>query len=1345
MNRKFIVAIICSMLLLFISYPVSFCGAQCSKEGDPAFFATFEDTLQGYPGETVSNELGPANMGFVSSTCTGSDTFCVYITDTKGWSIYGHQDVSFVLDPGYFIWLSIYIEVQDDADAGDRDTVIATISFSNADLDCVTGCGDCENPNWYNGNPYYYMDTTIVIVTEPISIYITQDTLTLIDQGCPYAGVLFSICNGYLSPTTSYEYTITSRGHIGPQVDTSGTVLYLPGGECGDVLALIDASEAEMSDMDTLTIIAWTMEAPVQYDTCVQLVMVIEPEFVPLFSATSFFILVIFFISIAALFIMKRSKVTVKNMCIAAMCAGMATALATGSEAKEKKLNVKEIQGAGRIPETTVIPDYSRQMHKSAATDTYTIVRYEFGLSNWQGWTRVDNTAQVDTFWHVDDFSGLSGGLVPLEGSKSMWCGTRPDNSDDYLCGWVSAPGYGNYWNQILISDPLSIPPPCSFSYKMFIDSEEGHDLVFVEYDAGGLNWQKLATHDGLEYIDANHTIMVYTGMDDLVKDRRLLASGGRTKFRISFISDGAFSDQDGLWNTDGACIIDSITISGSQGVVDHEDFESASVGDKNCGIWHADVPTPFGSYSGLTSSLIDKDPCNDNFLSQVIFFSGSTEMSTAYPGLYNTPFCKGAGEIKAPCQDEMIVSPPIDMTRYTTGRDENQDAVIPPGDLSQLGGTRLKFTVYRDLPLANLVFYYWHVRNIDSTGCPGNWKDRNFVHYGSGNYIFVEHDIGDLVREDQIQVALGVIDMCEFWYGISGNCADHTPSPWFDKVEVKRYKATGPQWHYRDRDLFQDNFPADENNLESWVRADMAKDLRPSYDPVIYPGDSIVIDCSSPLGGDIEVDHIGARVYMHIRCSYIGDPDSPKPALAGPSLEGTYGTYVSNNGVWTIIQGETAKIGGNPFYDRYMFDLNDSLFTRGYMIEYYFKAFDNAGKNSTLPENAETFGDYPHPGGSYFFEFTCLPTLASDILYVDDYHGLGTFDGAVHNYMEQAFRAVLPDSNQPDRYDVNDPFSRISNGPGSRASSYHLEQAYNKIIWDSGLLSENTISDGDGSYSDKSNDCQLLYDWLHLSSHDCGLWIMGNNVADDLAGSSTTVADSLMNGYCGTEIVNGSYYSLAGEVVPMVKGTPSGIFHHGGSPDSFYVFGGCPYINHFDVLDTTDTGIGALTFSEPGGGAYYAGIQSETTNSMGFQVRTMWFGSSFMYIRDAEFISPIIRYHIMKDVIEWMGNTADSNITDGDTPPALTYSLEQNYPNPFNPATTFRFSLKTKGRVEIKIFNVAGQLVKVLVNEVREAGSHSAGWDGTNERGKSVASGVYFCRMEASDFSMVKKAVLVR
>ena len=88
---------------------------------------------------------------------------------------------------------------------------------------------------------------------------------------------------------------------------------------------------------------------------------------------------------------------------------------------------------------------------------------------------------------------------------------------------------------------------------------------------------------------------------------------------------------------------------------------------------------------------------------------------------------------------------------------------------------------------------------------------------------------------------------------------------------------------------------------------------------------------------------------------------------------------------------------------------------------------------------------------------------------------------------------------------------------------------------------------------------------------------------------------------------------------------------------------------------------------------------------------------------------------------------------------------LAQNFPNPFNPSTTIKFDLKDKGFVTLKVYNVAGQLVRTLVNGVKDANPYTVTWDGKNDRGGAVASGIYFYKMETKDFSQTKKMVMLR
>lgn len=92
-----------------------------------------------------------------------------------------------------------------------------------------------------------------------------------------------------------------------------------------------------------------------------------------------------------------------------------------------------------------------------------------------------------------------------------------------------------------------------------------------------------------------------------------------------------------------------------------------------------------------------------------------------------------------------------------------------------------------------------------------------------------------------------------------------------------------------------------------------------------------------------------------------------------------------------------------------------------------------------------------------------------------------------------------------------------------------------------------------------------------------------------------------------------------------------------------------------------------------------------------------------------------------------------------------FTFDLRQNYPNPFNPSTVVDYSLERKSRVNISIFNILGQKVKTLVDEDLEAGVHRIVWDGRDDRGRQVASGIYFYKMWAGDFVETRKMALIR
>ncbi len=90
-------------------------------------------------------------------------------------------------------------------------------------------------------------------------------------------------------------------------------------------------------------------------------------------------------------------------------------------------------------------------------------------------------------------------------------------------------------------------------------------------------------------------------------------------------------------------------------------------------------------------------------------------------------------------------------------------------------------------------------------------------------------------------------------------------------------------------------------------------------------------------------------------------------------------------------------------------------------------------------------------------------------------------------------------------------------------------------------------------------------------------------------------------------------------------------------------------------------------------------------------------------------------------------------------------FALFQNAPNPFNPVTTIGYALPERTHVTISVYNVAGALVRTLVDGEQEPGSRSVVWDGRNESGGKVGSGVYFCRMSAGSFSDRRLMVLLK
>jgi hypothetical protein len=300
----------------FLALAVLLMPALAYAAGDPGLFFGFgEDARDVIAGETIIYALGPTNFGFqAGNPCPDPDTFCVHLTDHAGWFVSSDPVAvgeCFDLDPGYYLEVELTFTIPCDVNIGDADTVIFRQVKCDDTLACRVDIPDCNPNTVYGGVPRYDADTVILTVVEsPPALFILQDSLSFIAQGQTAAYVPFAICNGDpCAPPTQFDYAIQNTGVIPGSPDVwpqTGSTTAL-GGECNTIYAILNAGASNIGDQDPLTIIAWDNATGTVYDTCVQIVEVIAPVDVPLFTAPVVTILVLAMILAAAVIMRKRA------------------------------------------------------------------------------------------------------------------------------------------------------------------------------------------------------------------------------------------------------------------------------------------------------------------------------------------------------------------------------------------------------------------------------------------------------------------------------------------------------------------------------------------------------------------------------------------------------------------------------------------------------------------------------------------------------------------------------------------------------------------------------------------------------------------------------------------------------------------------------------------------------------------------------------------------------------------------------------------------------------------------------------------------------------------------------
>lgn len=292
-----------------------------SKDGDPGYYWGFLLGDEGLvaevvPGETWSDEIMPVNWAWLGYCGTGDDTICMDLQD-KGvipWTL--STDWPHAGEPAYLLtdqtemWTGYYwpcvitAQVSCSATPGMVDTIWATMGWVDADLECEDIGNPCPGGIGYPMQVFQAFE----VVPPPPTVTVYQDTLYYLEEGLAAGYVPFGIANdNYCYPLSNFDYVITSKGHVGGVINDSGSGS-VGAGEIVYIYTIMDASAAFACDYDTLTIIAWNSAAG-DYDTCVQIVHIIEPAAVPLFTAPVVTIMVLAMI-LAAAVIMRRHAVS---------------------------------------------------------------------------------------------------------------------------------------------------------------------------------------------------------------------------------------------------------------------------------------------------------------------------------------------------------------------------------------------------------------------------------------------------------------------------------------------------------------------------------------------------------------------------------------------------------------------------------------------------------------------------------------------------------------------------------------------------------------------------------------------------------------------------------------------------------------------------------------------------------------------------------------------------------------------------------------------------------------------------------------------------------------------------
>ena len=934
------------------------------------------------------------------------------------------------------------------------------------------------------------------------------------------------------------------------------------------------------------------------------------------------------------------------------------------------------------------------------------------------GWSSVDETA-LPIRWHVDTY-----GVAPPLVGTAFWCGDAALAS----CGAGDPDGgYGNNWRDVLeFRKTVGAAATVRVQGDLVHDCEPGYDYItlqrrtaahpdFAPVAGGqGLSWDGVGTRT-VDYTFTYTPGELYRGTDIAVA--------------FVFDSDGAWSDGDCLWPTNGAARVDNLTVTVTT------TGANAGVYTENCDAlgpdWAATPQQGVGDFARVWNLLGDADDCASNYSNVVAFIddglvvpgTGGTVGGPGYdygpPGGY---IVNNTGGLLGPSYHiENAIYSPIMTWPDTT-----------------LDGMSLAFDVYQhELLVADDtpgIFYTWAVRtNFEGDVWVGPWMGPwryRSIYYGGPNYLRSVNVVDDLVDADatHCQIMLGIVELgWQFGYG---NGTNGTPAPYFDNVRVKIYPTSGPRMAVTESRLANDGFPAigdlDLVDLgRNSVRFDMAANISPRTHLRNDPGDSIWIDVAPREGGtlDLPVMH-----WTFARRNPLFDPYRSLPAspVSGRVTRTATGTLVSN---------------------RFNFDLPDSgLIFPGDVLHYYFAATDHVAgdsRTSYVPVDRSGFGNpdpQAYPGA---FSVSGLPSIhdaqgTQPTLLLWNDAGFNGGEDEWHGALRQlCFEAGV----DVDVFDTHAPTSGVGNGLGGRATLGQIA-GYTDMLYTSGDLGSWTLSNGDFQ-GDPGNDLGLLEGWLALGGRD--LFLSGDDIASSLHASGPAARAFLEDRLGVTFVDTDVRDNIAGQTAPLVVRTASNpVFT---TVNDWLAYGGCAGINDFDNVVPLGGATRLAQFTAPGGVETPYPCAAAILNASGSgRVVSMNHDLMFVLHPDAKALSPFNRRTILLlDVLNYFGVSGCLWIGESDVPEAAGAFAVSAHPNPFNPRVTVDWTLPRPGHLSVKVYDVRGALVRTLHDaSVNETAGRLA-WDGQDDAARGVPSGLYFVETRADGAVDVRKVTLLR